>query len=114
MGFLSSLGNVFSSLFGGSNGGSDIFKAILGGIGGSADAKLMVELAEKKAKAEGVEQRKSLDFSAQLEDYYGQLNKNRKRVALDTYGQFDLTKRWAPSANVTVPPVQVPTKPVPN
>lgn len=113
MSFLSSLGNVFSSLFGGGGGGSDIFKAILGGIGGSADAKLMVELAEKKAKAEGIEQRKSLDFSAQLEDYYGQVTKNRKRVALDTYGQFDLTKRWAPNATPSAP-VQVPTKPVVN
>lgn len=112
MSFLSGLGNVFSSLFGGSSGGSDIFKAILGGVGGSADAKLMIELAEKKAKTEGTEQRKSLDFSAQIEDYYNQLGKQRKRTALDTYGQFDLSKRWAPNMTPSAP-VQVPTKPNP-
>lgn len=113
MSFLSGIGNFFSNIFGG-GGSGDIFKAILGGIGGSADAKLMIEAAQKKAEIEGKEQRKSLDFSAQLDDFYNQKGKERKRLALDTYGQFDLTKRWAPNYAPNVPPVQVPTKPVAN
>lgn len=109
-----------SNLFGGSGGGGgsssiwgDIFKSILGGVGSSADAKLGVEMAEKKARIEGTEDRKTLDFTSQLNDYNAQLGKQRKRTALDTYGQFDLTKRWAPTANITTPPVQVPTRPTP-
>lgn len=106
-----------SNLFGGGGGGGsssiwgDIFKAILGGVGSSADAKLGIEMAEKKAMIEGKEDRKTLDFTGQLNDYYSQLGKQRKRLALDTYGQFDLTKRWAPNYTPAAP-VQVPTKPV--
>lgn len=109
-----------SSLFGGGGGGSsgggiwgNIFQAILGGVSGSADAKLGIEMAEKKAKIEGVEDRKTLDFTAQLNDYYNQLGKQRKnKVALDSYGQFSLMNRYAPNYTPS-PGVQVPTKPTP-
>lgn len=113
MSFLSSIGNFVSGIFGGGGGGSgDIFKAILGGIGGSADAKLSLEMAKETTKLKGLEDRKSLDFTAKLEDYAKQQDKFRKRVALDTYGQFSLLKRYAPNM-VPAPPVQVPTQPTP-
>lgn len=105
MSFLSSIGNFFTS-----DGGSDIFKAILGGIGGSADSKLQMEMAKETAKIQGTEQRKSLDFSAQLEDFYNQKNKARKRLALDSYGAFSLHKRYAPTLKPTAP-VEIPTRP---
>ena len=110
MSFLSGVGSFVSGLFGG-GGGGDIFKAILGGIGGSADAKLKMEMAKETAKIQGTEQRKSLDFSAQLEDFYNQKNKARKRLALDSYGAFSLHKRYAPTLKPTAA-VEVPTKPV--
>lgn len=112
MSFLSNIGNFVSGIFSGGSGGGDIFKAILGGIGGSADAKLSLEMAKETAKIKGYEDRKSLDFTAQLEDYAKQQDKFRKRAALDTYGQFSLLKRYAPTMT-PAPPVQVPTKPVP-
>lgn len=80
------------SLFNSSNS-SDIFKAILGGVGGYATAKI----DEKTAKEAGRQQRKTLDFQAQLTDYYKQKDKVRKRAALDTYGQFSLLDRYAPN-----------------
>ena len=100
--------NLFSDIF--KNVGGDIFKAILGGIGGSSEAKLAIEMVKEKATLEGREQRKSLDFSAALEDFYGQQNKYRKRAALDTYGTFSLRNRYAPNMP-SPPPVQVPQKP---
>lgn len=103
-----------TTLFGGSSSsiGGDIFKAILGGIGGSADAKLNLEMAKETTKLKGFEDRKSLDFTAQLEDFYKQQDKVRKRAALDTYGQFSLLNRYAPNT-APAAPVQQPVKPVP-
>lgn len=106
MSILSTIGSFFK------DSGGDIFKAILGGIGGSADAKLTLEMAKETTKLKGLEDRKSLDFTGQLEDFYKQQDKYRKRAALDTYGQFSLLKRYAPNT-IPAPPVQVPTKPVP-
>lgn len=95
---------------GSSNGYADIFKAILGGIGGSSDAKLTVALAKEKAETEGKQDRKTLDFTSQLNDYYGQLGKQRKRTALDTYGQFSLMDRYKPNYTPAAP-VQMPARP---
>src|SRR6187431_1280051 len=99
MSLWSSIGNLFGG--GGSdsggNGWTNIFQAILGGIGGSADAKLNVELFQKKAQAEGLESRKGSLFEYQLKDLSQQQDKYRKRTALDTYGQFNQIKKWAPN-----------------
>lgn len=118
MSWLSSIGSfvggLFSSKSGSSSVGSDIFKALLGGIGGSADAKLTAEMYVKKAQTEGQEQRKSSLFEQELLDYAKQQDKVRKRAALDTYGQFSQISRWAPNYVSNNPAIQTPAKPNPN
>lgn len=115
MSFWSSIGKAVSGIFGGgSNLGSDIFKALLGGVGGSANAKLEMETYIKKAETEGKEQRKTNLFEYQLKDYYTQQDKVRKRAALDTYGQFNQIKRWAPNYVPNNPAIPVPALPNPN
>ena len=110
------VGGLFSSGGGGNsgNGWSDIFKALLGGIGGSADAKLTAEMYVKKAQTEGLEQRKTSLFEQELLDYAKQQDKVRKRAALDTYGQFSQISRWAPNYVSKNPAIQTPAKPNPN
>lgn len=118
MSWLSSIGSfvggLFSSKSGSSSAGSDIFKALLGGIGGSADAKLTAEMYVKKAQTEGIEQRKSSLFEQELLDYAKQQDKVRKRAALDTYGQFSQISRWAPNYVSKNPAIQTPAKPNPD
>lgn len=118
MSWLSSIGSfvggLFSSNSGSGSAGSDIFKALLGGIGGSADAKLTAEMYVKKAQTEGLEQRKSSLFEQELLDYAKQQDKVRKRAALDTYGQFSQISRWAPNYVSKNPAIQTPAKPNPN
>jgi len=118
MSWLSSIGSfvggLFSSNSGSGSAGSDIFKALLGGIGGSADAKLTAEMYVKKAQAEGLEQRKSSLFEQELLDYAKQQDKVRKRAALDTYGQFSQISRWAPNYVSKNPAIQTPAKPNPD
>lgn len=106
-------GSVISSIFGGGNGsstGSNIFGALLGGLGGMAEAKLSGKDAMNLVKEQGNQNRKNTDFEAALKDYYTQLGKQRQRRALDTYGQFSLMNRINPGYKDT-PPVDVPTKP---
>jgi hypothetical protein len=123
----SSWGSMLGSLFGGggsSSGGSgDIFGALLSGLAGGAaaslDAKSLKEIqnlrgqqALEQLKEQGLQGRKSLDYEYQLKDYYGQQDKGRKRVALDTYGQFSQLDRI--KKNYTqAPGVQIPNKPTP-
>lgn len=108
----SSIGNFFGGSDGSqSSGWNNIFGAMLGGLAGGADAKLGLEAVREKAKLEGQEERKSLGFAGDLEDYYKQKEKARKRTAIDTYGQFSLMDRWAPNA-APAPAVDVPNKPV--
>lgn len=107
-------GSFFNGLLGGSNNssglGTNIFSALLGGIGGAADAKLQLKMAQDLARIGGEEDRKTLGYSADLKDYYDQKNKYRKKVALDTYGQFSLLDRWAPNY-VPPAPIDQPAKP---
>lgn len=117
--------NELGGLFGGSkdssssssSGWGNIFSAMLGGVGGSADAKMAEGMVNKKGEwdirntqEQGRQQRMTLDFTEQLEDYNKQKDKYRKRAALDTYGQFSLTDRYAPGG-VAAPAVSVPTRP---
>ena len=115
MSWLSAIGNLFSSGDGdsGGNGWGNIFQAILGGVSGSADAKLSVEAVKKKAEAEGLESRKNSLFEYQLLDLAKQQDKYRKRAALDTYGQFNQIKKWAPNYVPNNPAIQVPAIPDP-
>lgn len=111
----SSSSSWLSKLFGGASGsggstsgsmGENIFGAMLGGVGGMAEGLL----SEKAVKEAGKQARKNYSFQAELQDFYAQKGKARKRAALDTYGQFSLMDRWAPNATVA-PPVDMPNKP---
>lgn len=115
MSWWSAIGNLFSSGgdSGGDSGWGNIFQALLGGVSGSADAKLNVEMLQKKAQAEGLESRKNSLFEYQLLDLAKQEDKYRKRAALDTYGQFNQIKKWAPTYVPNNPAIQVPATPDP-
>ena len=109
--------NAYSALkgnnsTGASGGGTNWSQALLSGLGSAADAYMGNKMDEKTVARAGMEQRKSAAFAAELEDYYKQKGKQRKRVSLDTYGQFSTTNRWAPNM-VAAQPVQVPTMPTP-
>lgn len=115
MSWWSTIGNLFSSGGGdsGGNGWGNIFQAILGGISGSADAKLDEKMLKVKAETEGLEQRKTSLFEYQLLDLSKQQDKYRKRAALDTYGQFNQIKKWSPNYVSNNPAIQVPATPDP-
>lgn len=96
----------------GGTGGVNWSQALLSGLGSAADSYMGAKMDEKTAARMGLEQRKTAAFAGELEDYYKQKGKQRKRVALDTYGQFSTTNRWAPNMTAA-PAVEVPVKPNP-
>lgn len=113
-GWLDTLQGIFTDdgdVAAGSGWGNNIFTSMLGGLAGGADAKLGLEMVKQQAKLRGAEERKTLGFAGELEDFYKQKDKSRKRAALDTYGQFSLMNRWAPTAQASSA-VDVPNKPV--
>ena len=98
-----------------SGGDSNIWGAIISGIGSAAGgymsgqaAKGQSEDNEKLVGLRGLEERKSLAFAAQLEDLYKQKEKSRKRLALNSYGQYNLLGNIMPTSS---PPVEVPATP---
>lgn len=113
-GWLGTIGSVAKGLFSGSGdsggNGSSIWGSILSGLGTGAAAYLSGEDLKENTEAKGLQDRKSLSFAAQLEDYYNQKNKSRDRAAVDTYGQYSLMNRIMPTTST---PVEVPTLPTP-
>ena len=108
----SALGGLFGSSGGNNSGGnnSNIWGSILSGLGGAAQGYLSGKDLKEGISERGKQDRKTIDFEYALKDFYDQKNKARKRVALDTYGQFSLTDKFAPGmGNAT--PVDVPNKP---
>lgn len=101
-GLLQGGGQQGGGLFGQNSQG--LMGSLLAGLGGAADAYL----GEKAMRERGKQDRLSIGYAADLQDYYGQLNKQRKRIALDTYGQFSLL-----NGGTNAPAVQVPAKPNP-
>lgn len=115
----------YSSLFGGgtSTGSTsiwgDVLKGVIGGIGAAGAASSANKQDDKNNKQAleaidrtGLQQRKSTAFEADLLDYYKQQDNQRKRIALDTYGQFSTMSRVAPGYVKPAPPVLGP-KPLP-
>lgn len=114
-------GNGWGDLFGGGSGGGsggggsngsgmmgDIFSALLGGIGGSADAKMSAEMLKitgneqrKTVAAKGLEDRKSTGFEAELVDYYKNKETYKNGMALDQYSQFSRISKFAPNFQQT-------------
>ena len=97
---------------GGGSSGGGIFGALLSGLSGAAGSWMDSKNAEKTMKMKGEQDRKTLAFTGDLQDYFKQKDKVRKRVALDSYGQFSQLKRWAPNYVDTPMPDQ-PAKPSP-
>lgn len=106
-GFWSGILSGVSSWFGDDddNGNSSSWWNAASGVAG---AYLSKEAMEEKGKQD----RQTTAFEAELADYYKQKDKQRKRVALDTYGQFSLMNRWAPNATAA-PALDTPAKPNP-
>lgn len=117
-------GSDWSSLFGGGGGGGsssssssggmwgDLMKGILGGIGASSDAKSASKMSAESIRIGGEENRKTISFAKDLEDFYNKRDKRDKRVALDSYGQFSKLREWKPDYVAPAVPV-VPTRPTP-
>lgn len=114
--FWGNVGSALSGLFssGGSSnnsgGNSNIWGSLLSGLGGAAQGYLSGKDLKENVETKGKEDRKTIDFEYALKDFYDQKNKARKRVALDTYGQFSLTGKFAPGMG-NASPVDVPNKP---
>lgn len=99
-----------SSTSTGTGSTSNIWGSLLSGLGGAAEGYLSGKDLKESLETRGKEDRKTIDFEYGLKDYYTQKDKVRKRAALDTFGQFSLTDRFAPG--MTAPaPVQQPVKP---
>lgn len=105
-GWLSKIGSIFGG------GSTNIWQAVLGGLGGSAAAYLTGKDADKAIGRQGIESRKTIGYTAALDDYYNQKNKIRQRKALDTYGQFSMLSRYAPNYKAPAP-LDQPTLPDP-
>lgn len=105
MSWLSAIGNLFggSDNSGSSSGGgggwvSNIFGAILGGIGASGEQDDALELLEEGAEAKGEQDRRSLEFGDKLEYYRSQQRRHETSRALDSaYNQFSTVRNFAPN-----------------
>lgn len=96
----------------GSNLWGDLMKGILGGIGASADAKQNAKFSTGQIRVGGEENRKTVSFAKDLEDFYKKRDSRDKRVALDSYGQFSRLREWKPDYVAPAVPT-VPTRPTP-
>lgn len=110
-GWANTIGNIAGGLFGGGGqqgaGGGNIWGSLLSGLGGAASGYLSGKDLKESVALKAKEDRRTIGFEYDLKDYYEQLGKQRKRVALDTYGQFSLLG----NSVTPTPAVQVPTKP---
>ncbi len=100
---------------GSSSGNSNIWGGIISGIGSAASGYLGSKSKDKDIAAnermvaqKGYEDRLSMQFAQQLQDYDRQLERSRNRAALNTYGQFNLMDKIMPTTST---PVQVPQMP---
>ena len=94
-----------SSKSGGSSSSSsgNIWGSLLGGLSGAAGAVMSSKDAKELLKLKGEDDRKNTQFEAELVDYYKQLDKSRKRKALDVYNSYG----YGPTA----PALDMPAKP---
>jgi hypothetical protein len=91
----------WSSLFGGSSGGSlfsDIFRGILGGIGADGEQDALMEQIKETAQEKGEQDRLTLEFGDALEYYRTQQRRHETSRALDSaYNQFSTVGNFAPN-----------------
>lgn len=109
--------NLFSgSSSGSSSSNSNIWSSIISGVGSAAGSYMSGKSSDKDfansleaIQAQGLQSRQSLQFAAQLEDFYKQKGTQRKRAALNSYGKYNLMGDIMPTTSA---PVDVPAQPV--
>ncbi len=87
----------------GSGSSDNIWGSILGGLSGAAGAVLSSKDAKDLLEIKSKDDRRNIQFEAELVDYYKQLDKSRKRKALDVYNSYG----YGPTA----PALDMPAKP---
>lgn len=87
----------------GSGSSDNIWGSILGGLSGAAGAILSSKDAKDLLEIKSKDDRRNIQFEAELVDYYKQLDKSRKRKALDVYNSYG----YGP----TGPALDMPAKP---
>lgn len=87
----------------GSGSSDNIWGSILGGLSGAAGAILSSKDAKDLLEIKSKDDRRNIQFEAELVDYYKQLDKSRKRKALDVYNSYG----YGPTA----PALDMPAKP---
>lgn len=111
MAWYSGISNYFSS----GSGWSDLLSGVAAVASSSSDKKkdkTDFEQALQTIDRTGLNQRKSTAFERDLEDYYKQADTQRKRIAIDTYGQFSKLQARTPGYKPK-PIAALPTKPDP-
>lgn len=102
-----------------SSSNSGMWSSILSGVGSYASDYLKrkddkdtlatsFENALEAQRQKGIEERRTLSYAAELEDYYNQQNKLRDRTAVSPYGKFNLMQNLMPTTST---PISTPTKP---
>lgn len=92
-----------SSKSGGSSSSGNIWGSLLGGLSGAAGAILSSKDAKELLEIKSKDDRRNMQLGAELVDYYKQLDKSRKRKALDVYNSYG----YGPTA----PALDMPAKP---
>lgn len=103
----------------GSSGNSNIWGAVISGVGSLASSYLgskskdkdnaaAMMMSKEQIEAQGYQSRLNSLFESQLVDYYKQVDKSRDRVALNQYGRYNLMNNLMPTES---PQVQVPKQP---
>lgn len=90
-----------------------IFKGILGGISSSADSKNATKLSKEQIAQQGLEGRKTAGYTADMEWYYKQRERDQKMKGAGNYSQFNSLERFVPGYTPSAPPSPLPTKPTP-
>lgn len=106
----------YSSASSGSGTSNSVWSSVLSGVGSYAsdylsrkDKKDDRAATLEAERQRGLENRRTVAYTADLDDYYKQLNKGRDKKALDSYANLSLS-RGALSSN---PAIEVPKKPKP-
>lgn len=116
-GFWSAVGTGVSDYFSSGSGWSDLLGGVVSGLAGSAAANRQDDQRNEDntwalalQAMRGNQDLGRTAFEAELLDYAKQKDNYRKRVALDTYGQFSVMNRLSPGYKPAAAPV-APTKP---
>lgn len=112
----SNIAQSYASASTGKGASNSIWSSVLSGVGSYADSYLKSKdnkennaFTLEAQRQKGLEDRRTIAYGADLEDYYKQLDKSRDKQALDSYANLSLSKN-ALSSN---PAIELPKKPKP-